>query len=91
MCPVRAPRTTGAGAMFSPLLRELIEMRFRWDRPYHVDASRFAAAFWSDATLFETGVFRDGALVWRRIEAQALKLQRVRLTRLPSNSGRHWR
>ncbi len=46
----------GASAMFSPLLRELIEMRFQWDRPYHVDASRFAAAFWSDATPFETGV-----------------------------------
>jgi len=46
----------GPSAMFSPVLRELIEMRFQWDRPYHVDASRFAAAFWSDATPFETGV-----------------------------------
>jgi nucleoside-diphosphate-sugar epimerase len=46
----------GASAMFSPVLRELTEMRFQWDRPYHVDASRFAAAFWSDATPFETGV-----------------------------------
>ena len=64
MCPVRAPRTTGAGAMFSPLLRELIEMRFRWDRPYHVDASHFAAALWSDATPFETGV-PETALAFR--------------------------
>jgi nucleoside-diphosphate-sugar epimerase len=46
----------GASAMFSPLLGELTEMRFQWDRPYHVDASRFATAFWSDATPFETGV-----------------------------------
>ena len=51
----------GASAMFSPFLRELTEMRFQWDRPYHVDASRFAAAFWSDPTPFETGV-RETAL-----------------------------
>jgi nucleoside-diphosphate-sugar epimerase len=55
----------GPGAMFSPFLRELKEMRFQWDRPYQVDASRFEAAFWSDVTPFETGVpataraFRD--------------------------------
>ncbi|MGH6797711.1 MAG: hypothetical protein ACREDI_04945 [Roseiarcus sp.] len=46
----------GASAMFSPFLRELSEMRFQWDRPYLVDASRFAEAFWSDVTPFETGV-----------------------------------
>jgi nucleoside-diphosphate-sugar epimerase len=54
----------GASAMFSPLLRELIEMRFQWDRPYHVDASRFAAAFWSDPTPFETGI-PETALAFR--------------------------
>jgi nucleoside-diphosphate-sugar epimerase len=46
----------GPGAIFSPFLRELKEMRFQWDRPYQVDASRFEAAFWSDVTPFETGV-----------------------------------
>jgi nucleoside-diphosphate-sugar epimerase len=46
----------GASAMFSPFLRELVEMRFQWDRPYHVDASPFASALWVDATPFETGV-----------------------------------
>jgi nucleoside-diphosphate-sugar epimerase len=56
--------TLGASAMFSPFLRELIEMRFQWDRPYHVDASKFASAFWSDATPFETGV-RETALAFR--------------------------
>jgi len=61
----------GASAMFSPLLAELTEMRFQWDRPYHVDASRFAAAFWSDATPFETGV-RETALAFR----EALKGKR---------------
>jgi nucleoside-diphosphate-sugar epimerase len=46
----------GASGMFSPFLRELQEMRFQWDRPYRVDASRFAAAFWPNATPFEIGV-----------------------------------
>ena len=31
-------------------------MRFTWDPPYHVDATKFARAFWSDPTPFETGV-----------------------------------
>jgi nucleoside-diphosphate-sugar epimerase len=46
----------GPSAMFSPFLGELKEMRFQWDRPYQVDASRFKAAFWSDVTPLETGV-----------------------------------
>ena len=54
----------GPSAMFSPLLRELKEMRFQWDRPYQVDASRFKAAFWSDVTPFETGV-AETALAFR--------------------------
>ncbi len=40
----------GPSATFSPFLREMKEMRFQWDRPYQVDASRFKAAFWPDAT-----------------------------------------
>jgi nucleoside-diphosphate-sugar epimerase len=54
----------GPSAMFSPFLRELKEMRFQWDRPYQVDASRFKAAFWSDVTPFETGV-PETALAFR--------------------------
>ncbi len=54
----------GPSAMFSPFLRELQEMRFQWDRPYQVDASRFKAAFWSDVTPFETGV-PETALAFR--------------------------
>ena len=53
------------------VLGELTEMRFQWDRPYRVDASRFASAFWSDATPFETGV-RETALAFRA----ALKTKR---------------
>jgi nucleoside-diphosphate-sugar epimerase len=54
----------GASGMFSQFLRELTEMRFQWDRPYHVDATKFASAFWSDATPFETGA-RETALAFR--------------------------
>lgn len=43
-------------APFVPFLRELREMRFQWDRPFRVDASKWNARFWSDVTPFETGV-----------------------------------
>lgn len=39
-----------------PFFREMAEMRFQWDRPYRVDAARFSARFWADATPFEEGV-----------------------------------
>lgn len=43
-------------ARFVPFVRELHEMRFQWDRPYHVDAAKWRARFWSDVTPFEQGV-----------------------------------
>lgn len=46
----------GLLSLFVPFLREFKEMRFQTDRPYHVESSRFAKRFWSDATPFETGV-----------------------------------
>jgi nucleoside-diphosphate-sugar epimerase len=45
----------GAGVGF---LRERSEMRFTFDRPYRVDAGKFARAFWSDPTPFEEGAPR---------------------------------
>lgn len=42
--------------LVSPFLRECVEMRFTWDRPYTVDATKFSRRFWSDATPFEVGV-----------------------------------
>lgn len=42
--------------VFAPMMRELIEMRFTWNRPYHVDATKFARRFWSDATPLEVGI-----------------------------------
>lgn len=40
----------------SPLLREVHDMRFLFDRPYYVDASKFTARFWSDVTPIDVGV-----------------------------------
>jgi nucleoside-diphosphate-sugar epimerase len=45
----------GPLGLAAPFLREMQEMRFQWDRPYRVDAGRFASRFWSDATPFEVG------------------------------------
>jgi len=42
--------------LFNPMLRELSEMRFQWDRSYEVDSSKFARRFRVDATPFETSV-----------------------------------
>ena len=42
--------------LFMPLLKEMAEMRFQWDRPYDVDASKFANRFWADVTPLEVGV-----------------------------------
>jgi hypothetical protein len=42
--------------VFTPELGEFVEMRFAWDRPYQVNASKFKARFWSDPTPFEEGV-----------------------------------
>lgn len=41
-----------------PFLREVNEMRFTFDRPYRVDASKFMARFWSDVTPFDVGAAR---------------------------------
>jgi nucleoside-diphosphate-sugar epimerase len=40
---------------FSRPMREFAEMSFTWDRPYHVDASKFATRFWGDATPLAAG------------------------------------
>jgi nucleoside-diphosphate-sugar epimerase len=45
-----------AMGVVAPMMRELSEMRFTWNRPYHVDATKFARRFWSDATPLEVGI-----------------------------------
>jgi nucleoside-diphosphate-sugar epimerase len=62
-----------------PFVREIAEMRFTWTRPYHVDASKFARRFWSDATPFEIGIpataraFRAAAALSETATASAPK------------------
>jgi hypothetical protein len=46
------------------MMREIAEMRFQWDRPYRVDAHKFAERFWSDVTPFDIGA-RATALSFR--------------------------
>ena len=41
--------------LFSPMLGEMSEMQFQWDRAYQVDASKFANRFGAEATPFEVG------------------------------------
>ncbi|MGO9419872.1 NAD-dependent epimerase/dehydratase family protein [Roseiarcus sp.] len=47
-----------------PFMREVKEMRFTFDRPYRVESSKFARAFWSDPTPFEDGI-RKTALAFK--------------------------
>jgi nucleoside-diphosphate-sugar epimerase len=41
--------------LFVRFMKEVADVRFTWDRPYHVDAGKFTRRFWSDVTPFETG------------------------------------
>jgi nucleoside-diphosphate-sugar epimerase len=54
----------GPLGLFDPILRERKEMAFTFDRPYHVDSSKFAKAFCSDPTPLEEGV-RKTALAFQ--------------------------
>ena len=45
-----------AVGVFNTNVRELKEMPYQWERPFHVDSSKFAERFWSDATSFEDGI-----------------------------------
>ena len=42
--------------LFVPVLAELGEMRFQWDRPYHVDAAKFVQRFGDAPTAFAEGL-----------------------------------
>lgn len=45
----------GVLGLFMRFMKEVADVRFTWDRPYHVDAGKFKRRFWSDATSFEAG------------------------------------
>ena len=39
----------------SRFMKEVADVGFTWNRPYHVDGSKFTTRFWSDVTPFEIG------------------------------------
>jgi nucleoside-diphosphate-sugar epimerase len=41
--------------IFSRFMKEVADVSFTWDRPYHVDAGKFKRRFWSNVTPFEIG------------------------------------
>ncbi|MDH6705737.1 nucleoside-diphosphate-sugar epimerase [Kitasatospora sp. MAA19] len=51
-----SPALLGTAALFSPLLRELREVRYQFDRPFVVDSSAYEAAFAVRATPLEEQV-----------------------------------
>ena len=62
-------RSLGGGllavlALFSPLMRELKEMMYQWDRPYRVDHTKWVARFGEEATPLENGL--RATLDWYR-------------------------
>lgn len=56
--------------IFMPDLRELVEMRFQSDRPYHVDSSKFVARFGMTVTSFEEGLAATVAFYRKAREAK---------------------
>ncbi|MFD4398214.1 NAD-dependent epimerase/dehydratase family protein [Kitasatospora sp. NPDC058478] len=58
----------GAAGLFSPLLRELREVRYQFDRPFVVDACAYEAAFAVRATALEEQV--EATVRWWRERAQ---------------------
>ncbi|MER7754739.1 NAD-dependent epimerase/dehydratase family protein [Kitasatospora sp. NPDC097643] len=59
-----SPALLNAAALFSPLLRELREVRYQFDRPFVVDASAYEAAFTLRATPLEEQI-RSTVAWWR--------------------------
>ncbi len=39
----------------SRMMKEVADVGFTWDRPYRIDAGKFARRFWSDVTPFDVG------------------------------------
>lgn len=52
--------------LFNRDLFELEEMSFQWDRPYRVDAAKFAARFWSGATPWDQALRET--IAWYRAD-----------------------
>ncbi|MFH8617752.1 NAD-dependent epimerase/dehydratase family protein [Streptomyces sp. NPDC017979] len=64
------PAVLGLGALFSPLLRELKEVRYQFDRPFVVDSRAYEAEFTTRATPLEEQV-KATVDWWRQREGAA--------------------
>ncbi len=51
--------------LFNADIREMKEMLYQWQRPFHVDATKFTTRFWSDPTPWDQGV-EETAASYRR-------------------------
>ncbi|MEU9147700.1 NAD-dependent epimerase/dehydratase family protein [Streptomyces sp. NPDC048349] len=58
------PAVLGVASLFSPLLRELKEIRYQFDRPFVVDSSAYEAAFEVRATPLDAQV--EATVAWWR-------------------------
>ena len=67
--------------LFSRMMKEVADVGFTWDRPYQVDARKFARRFWSDVTPFEVGAPATA----RSFAAASVQV------RSPANPARHAR
>lgn len=50
------PWMTGTLALVSPLMRELHELRYQWDRPFVLDDSKFRTRYFGEATPLKLGI-----------------------------------
>lgn len=62
--PAWAIRVAG---WFDPATRELLELGFQWDRPYHVSHAKYAARFGEHFTPLDLGL--AATLAWARAES----------------------
>ena len=44
-----------AMGLFTRFLKEVVDVRYTWDRPYVVDGSKFTRRFWADVTPYKVG------------------------------------
>jgi hypothetical protein len=51
--PNRAAKALG---VFSPQIREAMELQYLIDRPYYVDSTKFRERFWSDVETLEQSI-----------------------------------
>ena len=57
------------GGLFSPAVRETVEMMYEWEKPYVVDSSKFERTFGSSANAYRRSGARISRVVSWRIQS----------------------